>query len=78
MELNELHEGVDHSLTNDRGIEGRQSPVMEQTIPQIRETAERQRVATAMRMASLAMASRSSSRWRRATSAMPGAGSRAS
>jgi len=58
MELNELHEGVDHSLTNDRGIEGRQSPVMEQTIPQIRETAERQRVATAMRMASLATAAR--------------------
>ena len=58
MELNELHEGVDHSLTNDRGIEERQSPVMEQTIPQIRETAERQRVATAMRMASLATAAR--------------------
>jgi hypothetical protein len=58
VELNELHEGVDHSLTNDRGIEGSQSPVMEQTIPQIRETAERQRVATAMRMASLATAAR--------------------
>ena len=59
MELNELHESVHHSLSKDRSkdrdIEGRQSPVAEQT-PQIRETAERQRVAAAMRMASLATA----------------------
>ena len=49
-ELDELHAGVSHSLSKDRNLEG--------TLPlePTRESAARQRVATAMRMGSLATA----------------------
>ena len=50
MELDELHEGVSQSLPSDRNIG--ESRALEPS----RESAERQRVATAMRMGSLATA----------------------
>ena len=50
MELDQLHEGVSHSLSTDRNLEGTRP--LELT----RETAEQQRVATAMRVGSLAAA----------------------
>ena len=50
MELDEPHEGVSQSLPKDRSIE--ESRALEPS----RENAERQRVATAMRMGSLATA----------------------
>jgi hypothetical protein len=50
VELDELHEGVSHSLTKDRNLE--ETRPLELT----RESAERQRVATAMRVGSLAAA----------------------
>jgi hypothetical protein len=50
MELDELHEGVTHSLSKDRILEGTRA--LEPT----RESAERQRVATAQRVGSLARA----------------------
>jgi hypothetical protein len=50
MEIDQLHEGVSHRLSKDRNLEGTRP--LELT----RESAERQRVATAMRMGSLAAA----------------------
>ena len=50
MELDELHEGVTQSLSKDRNLEG--TGPLEPT----RQSTERQRVATAMRMGSLATA----------------------
>src|SRR5207244_11173693 len=50
MELDELHEGVSQSLPSDRNIG--ESRALEPT----RESAERQRIATAMRVGSLATA----------------------
>ena len=50
MELDELHEGVSQSLPKDRSLG--ESRALEPS----RESAERQRVATAMRMGSLATA----------------------
>jgi hypothetical protein len=50
MELDELHEGVSHSLSKDRNLEETRS------LEPIRDSTERQRVATAMRMGSLATA----------------------
>jgi hypothetical protein len=50
MELDELHEGVSHSLSTDRNLE--QTRLLDLT----RESAERRRVATAMRVGSLATA----------------------
>ena len=50
MEIDQLHEGVSQGLSKDRNLEGTRP--LELT----RESAERQRVATAMRMGSLAAA----------------------
>jgi hypothetical protein len=50
MEPNELHEGVSHSLSTDQNLEGTRA--LELT----RESGARQRVATAMRVGSLATA----------------------
>jgi hypothetical protein len=52
MELDELHEGVTPSLSNDQNLEGTRA--LEPT----GASAERQRVATALRIGSLAMAAR--------------------
>ena len=54
MELDELHEGVTHSLSNHQNLEGTRA--LEPT----GESAERQRVATALRIGSLAMSARHS------------------
>ena len=50
MELDELHEGVSHSLSTDQNLEGTRA------LEPPRESAERQRIATAMRVGSLATA----------------------
>src|SRR6266850_4821804 len=50
MELDELHEGVTHSLSTDRNLEATRA------LEPPRESAARQRVATALRMGSLAKA----------------------
>src|SRR5690348_13855598 len=50
MELDELHEGVTPSLSKDQNLEGTRA------LEPARQSAERQRVATALRMGSLAMA----------------------
>ena len=50
MELDELHEGVSHSLLTDQNLEGTRA------LEPPRESAERQRIATAMRVGSLATA----------------------
>jgi DNA-binding PucR family transcriptional regulator len=50
MELDELHEGVTHSLSTDRNLEATRA------LEPPRESAARQRVATALRMGSLARA----------------------
>jgi hypothetical protein len=52
MELDELHEGVTPGLSNDQNLEGTRA--LEPT----GESAERQRVATALRIGSLAMTAR--------------------
>lgn len=52
MELDELHEGVTPGLSNDQNLEGTRA--LEPT----GESAERQRVATPLRIGSLAMAAR--------------------
>jgi len=50
MELGELHEGVSHSLSKDPNLEGTRA------LEPARGTAEQHRIATAMRMGSLAAA----------------------
>lgn len=50
MELDEIHEGVTYSSSKDRNLERARTP------EPIRQSAERQRVATAQRVGSLAMA----------------------
>ena len=50
MELDEIHEGVTYSLSKDRSLERARTP------EPIRPSAERQRVATAQRVGSLATA----------------------
>src|SRR5215469_1960444 len=54
MELDQLHEGQDHDLSSDRSLEETRLSSMALT----GETTQRQRVAAAMRMGSLAAAAR--------------------
>jgi hypothetical protein len=54
MELDQIHEGVGRSLSNDRNLEGTRQ--LADAATQTRETAAQQRRASALRMGSLATA----------------------